>query len=56
MPVIPLNQEAYEQLSCTKEQTVIPHAGHLFEEVGALDRVADLAAQWFGKHVPTKDR
>jgi hypothetical protein len=26
-------------------------AGHLFEEPGALDRVADLAAGWFTRHL-----
>ena len=31
---------------------VIPGASHLFEEPGALDRVAALAAAWFRHHLP----
>jgi hypothetical protein len=30
---------------------VVPGAGHLFEEPGALDVVADLAANWFLRHL-----
>lgn len=30
---------------------VIPGATHLFEEPGALDRVAELAAAWFSEHL-----
>jgi hypothetical protein len=30
---------------------VIPGAGHLFEEPGALERVAELAADWFLRHL-----
>jgi hypothetical protein len=29
---------------------VIPGATHLFEEPGALEEVARLAAEWFGRH------
>jgi hypothetical protein len=29
----------------------VPGAGHLFEEPGALERVAELAAGWFVQHV-----
>jgi putative phosphoribosyl transferase len=29
---------------------VVPGAGHLFEEPGALDTVARLAAAWFATH------
>jgi putative phosphoribosyl transferase len=28
---------------------IVPRAGHLFEEPGALEKVADLAAEWFGR-------
>jgi putative phosphoribosyl transferase len=45
--VIELNREAYAQLSCEKSLVVVPGATHLFEEPGALERVADLAAGWF---------
>jgi hypothetical protein len=33
------------------EIAVIPGAGHLFEEPGALDQVADLAGDWFRRHL-----
>jgi putative phosphoribosyl transferase len=46
-PVIELNQDAYARLRCEKELKVIPGATHLFEEPGALEQVADLAAAWF---------
>jgi putative phosphoribosyl transferase len=34
----------------TVQLAVVPGATHLFEEPGALDAVADLAAEWFGQH------
>jgi hypothetical protein len=30
---------------------VVPGAGHLFEEPGALEVVADLASTWFIRHL-----
>jgi putative phosphoribosyl transferase len=45
--VIALNQRAYEQLRCTKAFQIVPGAGHLFEEPGTLERVAQLAVEWF---------
>jgi putative phosphoribosyl transferase len=50
-PVIALNQEAYAQLRCERELKIIPGATHLFEEPGALDEVARLAAEWFRRHL-----
>jgi pimeloyl-ACP methyl ester carboxylesterase len=49
--VIPLNEAAYDQLHCEKDLRIIPGATHLFEEPGALERAARLAAEWFGKHL-----
>jgi len=49
--VIQLNQEAFELLRCKKELTIIPGASHLFEEPGALEQVAQLAADWFNEHL-----
>lgn len=46
-PVIELNQQAFERLFCRKELAIVPGATHLFEEPGALDNVARLAADWF---------
>ncbi len=45
--VIPLNEQAYEQLRCEKALRILPGATHLFEEPGALELVAKMAAEWF---------
>lgn len=45
-PVIALNQSAYEELPGDKKLIIIPGATHLFEEAGALEEVARLAAVW----------
>jgi putative phosphoribosyl transferase len=44
--VIELNREALEQLTCEKGLAIVPGAGHLFEEAGALDQVVALARDW----------
>lgn len=49
--VLELNRQAFERLACTKRLAVVPHATHLFEEPGALERVAELAADWFAEHL-----
>jgi putative phosphoribosyl transferase len=54
-----LNREADRRLHCERRLDVVPGAGHLFEEPGALERVADLAAEWFSKHLgeaPRRER
>jgi putative phosphoribosyl transferase len=48
--VLELNRMALEQLRAEKDLVVVPGATHLFEERGALERVAALAAEWFGRH------
>lgn len=48
--VVDLNRRAYAALNCEKDLAIVPHATHLFEEPGALQEVAVLAAAWFGKH------
>ena len=45
--VIPLNESAYAELRCSKEFIIVPRASHLFEEPGALEKVAELALDWF---------
>lgn len=45
--VLALNEDAAAALRCPHEFAVVPHAGHLFEEPGALERVTELAADWF---------
>ena len=49
--VIGLNKEAGARLRCRCELKIIPGATHLFEEPGALEQVADLAAGWFTHHL-----
>ena len=49
--VLELNRQAYERLRCEKRLMVIPRATHLFEEPGALDRVAHYARDWFEQHL-----
>ncbi len=48
--VIPLNELAYKNLRCPKEIVIVPGATHLFEEPGALEKVAELARDWFLKY------
>jgi pimeloyl-ACP methyl ester carboxylesterase len=52
-PVIDLNEQAHALLRCEKRLTIIPGATHLFEEPGTLERVAQLAAEWFLEHLQT---
>jgi pimeloyl-ACP methyl ester carboxylesterase len=49
--VIELNQRAFERLRGVKELVIVPGATHLFEEAGALEEVARLAARWFGRYL-----
>jgi putative phosphoribosyl transferase len=54
-PVIQMNQEAFDklqQLSAEKGEkklVIVPGATHLFEEPGKLERVAQLASEWFAR-------
>lgn len=52
--VLELNRWALGQLRCTKRLEVVPGATHLFEEPGALESVAALAAEWFLTHLPAQ--
>jgi putative phosphoribosyl transferase len=47
--VISLNEGAFAQLRCEKALRIVPGASHLFEEAGALEMVAELAAEWFAR-------
>jgi putative phosphoribosyl transferase len=53
--VAQLNREAITALPRRTERRmeIIPGATHLFEEPGALDRVADLALSWFQQYLIT---
>jgi len=56
--VLELNEQAARLLRCEHEVAIVPGATHLFEEPGALERVAELAADWFSRHlrVARRDR
>jgi len=45
--VLDLNQHAMSLMHCEKALKVVPGATHLFEEPGALQKVAELARDWF---------
>lgn len=49
--VIELNQQAYQALSATKKLEIIHGATHLFTEPGTLEKVAELARDWFLKYL-----
>jgi len=53
VPVIGMNQEALTQLGTIKRLEIIPGATHLFEEPGALEKVAQLARHWFERYLAT---
>jgi putative phosphoribosyl transferase len=48
--VLDLNRRAQGLLRCENALEVAAGATHLFEEPGALDQVAALAAGWFAPH------
>lgn len=49
--VLGLNKRARTAMPGTTELAVVPGATHLFEEPGALERVAELARDWFIAHL-----
>jgi putative phosphoribosyl transferase len=51
--VLELNRRAYGMIRMEKHLAVIPGATHLFEERGALEEAARLAAEWFKRHLMT---
>ena len=48
--VIELNEKARAQMRCEVKLEIVPGATHLFEEPGALEKVAQLASNWFLLH------
>jgi putative phosphoribosyl transferase len=52
--VFELNRKALAELAGEKRLEIVPGAGHLFEEPGALESVARLAKNWFGRHLSHK--
>jgi len=49
--VIELNTRAVAQMRAEVRLEIVPRATHLFEEPGALEEVARLAADWFTSHL-----
>ena len=49
--VIGLNEDARAAMHAEVRLEIVPGATHLFEEPGTLERVADLARDWFLAHV-----
>jgi len=52
--VIELNEQARDRMHCEVKLEIVPGATHLFEEPGALERVAHLASNWFVVHIGAK--
>jgi putative phosphoribosyl transferase len=50
-PVIGMNQEAFERMTCLRRMEIVRGATHLFEEPGALEEVSRLAGDWFVKYL-----
>ena len=51
--VIELNEKARDRMHCEVKLEIVPGATHLFEEPGALEKVAKLASNWFVDHIGT---
>ena len=51
LPVIELNRQAAQQMRVEPKLKIVLGASHLFEEPGALEQVARLAADWFTLHL-----
>jgi putative phosphoribosyl transferase len=49
--VMDLNHDALRKLRCIARLEIVPRAGHLFEERGALEKVSDLACRWFNEYL-----
>lgn len=50
-PVIQMNRDAMQQMREHVILKIVPGATHLFEEQGALERVAAMAGEWFAEHL-----
>jgi pimeloyl-ACP methyl ester carboxylesterase len=49
--VLELNEQARQAMRSPRQLAVVPGATHLFEEPGALEQVAGLAADWFARYL-----
>lgn len=48
--LIELDRHVIDQMTACTQLAIIPGAGHMFEEPGALDEVVQLAAEWLVDH------
>ncbi|MGO4818929.1 dienelactone hydrolase family protein [Flavobacterium sp. W22_SRS_FP1] len=55
VPVIEMNKMAFDELRSVKEMKIVPGASHLFEEPGKLMEVADLATNWYKRHLAAEN-
>jgi putative phosphoribosyl transferase len=52
--VLDLNRRAAKRMHCPNRLHIVAGATHLFEESGALEEVATIAAEWFAEHMPAQ--
>ena len=50
-PVIQMNRDAMKHMRGEVKLEIVPGATHLFEEPGTLERVANLAGDWFANYL-----
>jgi putative phosphoribosyl transferase len=51
LSVMDMNREAMARMRTDVKLEIVPRASHLFEEPGTLERVAELASDWFSRHL-----
>lgn len=51
--VLEMNEDSMRRMHGPVSLEIVPGATHLFEEPGALDRVAQLAGDWFARYLPS---
>lgn len=49
--VIDFNRQAYQKIGAIKKMEIVAGATHLFEEPGAMEKVADLSSTWLVKYL-----
>jgi putative phosphoribosyl transferase len=54
--VIELNRRAAVGLPNDPQLEIVPGAGHLFEEPGALEQVSQLTVDWFSRQLPVREQ
>ena len=52
--VLKLNRQAQQAILAESRLAVVPGATHLFEEPGALEKVAALAREWFATYLKSR--